>query len=140
MAASASSASHVFCFFFFNDTATTEIYTLSLHDALPILATSRKWLVTSLWAASLSPCSRQLLASMYSSWGSNIGNRRISSRYLVRPVSPDRTGKAAVWAMTSALSLFASPLLRQTVCRRFRKADGASCYLAPAAYTVRPGD
>src|SRR5256885_3533219 len=26
-----------FAFFFFNDTATTEIYTLSLHDALPIL-------------------------------------------------------------------------------------------------------
>src|SRR5437773_12273086 len=26
-----------FIFFFFNDTATTEIYTLSLHDALPIL-------------------------------------------------------------------------------------------------------
>src|SRR6267142_3539933 len=25
-----------FCFFFFNDPATTEIYTLSLHDALPI--------------------------------------------------------------------------------------------------------
>src|SRR5256885_13401469 len=29
-------------FFFFNDTATTEIYTLSLHDALPI-----SWLSTS---------------------------------------------------------------------------------------------
>src|SRR5258708_27849621 len=28
-------------FFFFNDTATTEIYTLSLHDALPILSFSR---------------------------------------------------------------------------------------------------
>src|SRR2546422_10944949 len=28
--------SHIFVFFFFNDTATTEIYTLSLHDALPI--------------------------------------------------------------------------------------------------------
>src|SRR2546429_7077086 len=28
-----------FFFFFFNDTATTEIYTLSLHDALPILFT-----------------------------------------------------------------------------------------------------
>src|SRR5260370_37626986 len=29
---------HVVClyFFFFNDTATTEIYTLSLHDALPV--------------------------------------------------------------------------------------------------------
>src|SRR5438093_13557991 len=29
--------SFFFLFFFFNDTATTEIYTLSLHDALPIL-------------------------------------------------------------------------------------------------------
>src|SRR2546422_3457140 len=28
-------------FFFFNDTATTEIYTLSLHDALPISAMAR---------------------------------------------------------------------------------------------------
>src|SRR2546430_8973577 len=28
-------------FFFFNDTATTEIYTLSLHDALPIYLTQR---------------------------------------------------------------------------------------------------
>src|SRR2546425_4316941 len=27
---------HLLFFFFFNDTATTEIYTLSLHDALPI--------------------------------------------------------------------------------------------------------
>src|SRR3990167_9204294 len=32
------------CFFFFNDTATTEIYTLSLHDALPILALVEKGL------------------------------------------------------------------------------------------------
>src|SRR3712207_9044739 len=31
------SAISVLLFFFFNDTATTEIYTLSLHDALPIL-------------------------------------------------------------------------------------------------------
>src|SRR2546430_12484359 len=29
-------------FFFFNDTATTEIYTLSLHDALPILSPPHK--------------------------------------------------------------------------------------------------
>src|SRR3712207_7777757 len=28
--------------FFFNDTATTEIYTLSLHDALPICRSSRR--------------------------------------------------------------------------------------------------
>src|SRR6266404_5019680 len=30
----------LFFFFFFNDTATTEIYTLSLHDALPIYGTA----------------------------------------------------------------------------------------------------
>src|SRR2546427_5156132 len=29
-----------YLFFFFNDTATTEIYTLSLHDALPIYSTA----------------------------------------------------------------------------------------------------
>src|SRR2546422_4730123 len=32
----------MFSFFFFNDTATTEIYTLSLHDALPI-SDDRVW-------------------------------------------------------------------------------------------------
>src|SRR2546430_13453925 len=32
----------LYFFFFFNDTATTEIYTLSLHDALPI-SMSRRW-------------------------------------------------------------------------------------------------
>src|SRR2546422_11724950 len=35
-------------FFFFNDTATTEIYTLSLHDALPISRPSM-WLAVRLW-------------------------------------------------------------------------------------------
>src|SRR5574337_1588432 len=30
----------LYVFFFFNDTATTEIYTLSLHDALPIWRTT----------------------------------------------------------------------------------------------------
>src|SRR5207302_10078389 len=32
---------HLLIFFFFNPTPTTEIYTLSLHDALPILITVR---------------------------------------------------------------------------------------------------
>src|SRR3712207_6857377 len=52
-------------FFFFNDTATTEIYTLSLHDALPICClprcpASRRWLSStgpSSSASSLSPAS-----------------------------------------------------------------------------------
>src|SRR5260370_28789359 len=35
-----------FSFFFFNDTATTEIYTLSLHDALPISQRTRTAILT----------------------------------------------------------------------------------------------
>src|SRR2546428_11932233 len=43
--------SHFF-FFFFNDTATTEIYTLSLHDALPICV-RRMRKRRSIWAITL---------------------------------------------------------------------------------------
>src|SRR2546429_6931884 len=35
---------YIYFFFFFNDTATTEIYTLSLHDALPISSQRGLWL------------------------------------------------------------------------------------------------
>src|SRR2546430_4446432 len=41
------------CFFFFNDTATTEIYTLSLHDALPIFVAGN--LLTDLGVAWIDP-------------------------------------------------------------------------------------
>ena len=39
------------CFFFFTDTATTEIYTLSLHDALPILCHAYDFVRTPIIAA-----------------------------------------------------------------------------------------
>src|SRR2546430_12742176 len=39
-------------FFFFNDTATTEIYTLSLHDALPIWSVCRSRTSPACWAKS----------------------------------------------------------------------------------------
>src|SRR3989449_5380997 len=53
-----------FLFFFFNDTATTEIYTLSLHDALPISmktargcgSSTKSWRAA---AASVPPCCRR---------------------------------------------------------------------------------
>src|SRR5258708_19493770 len=38
----------IFSFFFFNDTATTEIYTLSLHDALPISNTQKQYIYISI--------------------------------------------------------------------------------------------
>src|SRR5437763_16801969 len=47
-----------FFFFFFNDTATTEIYTLSLHDALPI--SPNEWASSTMKTA---PAARQIGAS-----------------------------------------------------------------------------
>src|SRR3989449_3605212 len=47
-------------FFFFNDTATTEIYTLSLHDALPI---SRALLGVA--GATLAPSTLSLIRNMF---------------------------------------------------------------------------
>src|SRR3712207_8236471 len=48
---------HYVCisFFFFNDTATTEIYTLSLHDALPISVTG-KWMAWPMSGGRLTDC------------------------------------------------------------------------------------
>src|SRR5436305_14866296 len=42
-----------FFFFFFNDTATTEIYTLSLHDALPISIRCQRSATCTAWGAAL---------------------------------------------------------------------------------------
>src|SRR5256885_17029396 len=47
----------IFYFFFFNDTATTEIYTLSLHDALPICVPRSR--VSSWLMVSSSACHRK---------------------------------------------------------------------------------
>src|SRR3712207_7167884 len=62
-------------YFFFNDTATTEIYTLSLHDALPILTTfdrvatrSRRFLL--LFLATSSSRWRMRIWSFSSVWRS----------------------------------------------------------------------
>src|SRR6266566_10141631 len=44
--------------FFFNDTATTEIYTLSLHDALPIAGSPARWLKSQRTGMSFLPSAR----------------------------------------------------------------------------------
>src|SRR5258706_16284513 len=56
-------------FFFFNDTATTEIYTLSLHDALPIsLEWVRAFRGDSQRHVSNSPCCFPSLAQWEAAW------------------------------------------------------------------------
>src|SRR3712207_8733946 len=61
-------------FFFFNDTATTEIYTLSLHDALPISSPATRWT-----ACSSSPTR-----------GGSTSSRRPRSRRRAAPPRGDR--------------------------------------------------
>src|SRR2546421_2965825 len=70
-------------FFFFNDTATTEIYTLSLHDALPI-STTLGWL----------------------GWGSgaNAKSRRFRGEPLTSPSAPNKRSLLGSAAFACLLS------------------------------------
>src|SRR5256885_7361974 len=65
--------SHIsFIFFFFNDTATTEIYTLSLHDALPICE-----------CQSCGSC-----GNLFAFWTHTQGARGTFTLHRVEPLSP----------------------------------------------------
>src|SRR3989442_4840981 len=59
----------IMSFFFFNDTATTEIYTLSLHDALPISTAARE-------AGRVVSRGRQLPPAMSARWRVTPGRHR----------------------------------------------------------------
>src|SRR2546422_5040858 len=58
-----------FFFFFFNDTATTEIYTLSLHDALPILRARARRARRKTWTCTRACCRRRRSAASASRRG-----------------------------------------------------------------------
>src|SRR3712207_8138781 len=74
----------VSCFFFFNDTATTEIYTLSLHDALPIWITSVAWMSTCCGMVSPRACAVFRLMTKSNSRRSEEHTSELQSRqYLV---------------------------------------------------------
>src|SRR2546430_17703673 len=73
-------------FFFFNDTATTEIYTLSLHDALPISRELRREKI-----AGVSPHQVGLLVAIKYAPGVTVGElaaeERVSTAALSKRVS-----------------------------------------------------
>src|SRR5256885_3568363 len=79
----------IFFFFFFNDTATTEIYTLSLHDALPIsLIHNRARFVLCDWGALSSgrrwPRQRvQRFSFAPKPWAGDRKSTRLNSSHLV---------------------------------------------------------
>src|SRR5258708_31638600 len=67
------------CFFFFNDTATTEIYTLSLHDALPI-------------CPSFAPSSKSSVG-FAASWAPFGASARISNRLFDKRTGPQEADR-----------------------------------------------
>src|SRR2546421_12925815 len=67
-----------FLFFFFNDTATTEIYTLSLHDALPISARAAE---TSQQYQRPAATSRSALDSSARPWSLDRKSTRLNSSH-----------------------------------------------------------
>src|SRR3712207_7711193 len=73
----------VLAVFFFNDTATTEIYTLSLHDALPIWSSSSSFTraAASLTISKVTPGvgSRSIRSSSACSWSDRKSTRLNSS-------------------------------------------------------------
>src|SRR5256885_17196815 len=64
-------------FFFFNDTATTEIYTLSLHDALPI------WVLSSMETTPSGDCRITVRTSASAPAATDRKSTRLNSSHLV---------------------------------------------------------
>src|SRR3989454_8376465 len=104
-------------FFFFNDTATTEIYTLSLHDALPIFAAERKALPG---------------VATHQALGRPLGARRaVTGRALVRVNRGTlRRGSAAGWQPGSVRHHVDVP--RRGVRGRGRLPEAVPCSIFPA--------
>src|SRR5437762_5330410 len=98
-----------FLFFFFNDTATTEIYTLSLHDALPIfhsLRLSRR----KLWN-NLPGFSAKTQGAVGPRWW-KCSPRERGRRFSVS------TGQAAMCSSIVISAVTLAPTSPSTVCRR----------------------
>src|SRR3989442_5458478 len=76
------------CFFFFNDTATTEIYTLSLHDALPI-SPSRP--ITNISSATSRSCRATGTTTFWTR------RRRTRSRWSRRHCAPSVRTSSGCW-------------------------------------------
>src|SRR5256885_17002954 len=90
----------ILIFFFFNDTATTEIYTLSLHDALPISHCSSCCATRALVRCSSKPSSGCLWMSRRTSTKAAAEPRKVSRRVFMCGISlglqADGAGNAAV--------------------------------------------
>src|SRR2546422_4722238 len=96
------------CLFFFNDTATTEIYTLSLHDALPISISH-----SGTFVGRLSAKSGWSFASSRNSWRSEEHTSELQSRlHLVCRLLLEKKKEARAYVVSAASGLADSYRLR----------------------------
>src|SRR2546430_3512966 len=93
MLASISAELSVLTFFFFNDTATTEIYTLSLHDALPISGSARARLPVHLDGAGGELPARQSEPGRHDQAPAGVRKGRRRRPDGARPARPDRRAR-----------------------------------------------
>ena len=117
-----------FCvfFFFFNDTATTEIYTLSLHDALPIWS---NWQLMK--AGMLHVCSLYAPCMSYNRCPKNAPHWRISTLntrrkvyrqdQYIRLILTSEIGRAHVWTPVTCQNLVCRLLLEKKKKKRKKK-------------------
>src|SRR2546430_10325896 len=80
-------------FFFFNDTATTEIYTLSLHDALPISSRSEQTRKPSSWRSSGRDCAIRCVRISSATCRSGSCSRAASTPRCLRRRSEEHTSE-----------------------------------------------
>src|SRR2546427_4021998 len=72
----------IYSFFFFNDTATTEIYTLSLHDALPIFQSGNSSFILDIAFISLLVGAVGIITTLYTTVNERIkGSNNSNSTY-----------------------------------------------------------
>src|SRR3712207_9488192 len=84
-------SSMMIVFFFFNDTATTEIYTLSLHDALPIFEVLARLASSSaVWKATSSRWSTMYCATSFCDRENSSNRAWMYSERLCGPASAGR--------------------------------------------------
>src|SRR3989449_6636268 len=106
----------LFSFFFFNDTATTEIYTLSLHDALPIFVVHHaRLLLAGEPRAALQSVVRAAVAAVLSDAGGlAVARRALGAERRGRdPAEPVRRARGQL----GAVALHALPDRRRAVAR-----------------------
>src|SRR2546430_17397445 len=98
-------------FFFFNDTATTEIYTLSLHDALPICARTTRVVVDGGLGFS-APGAYVASKTLTLSFSERTLMLTLSCESAAPAIKPESTSAAALSDAVTSL-LITSPLARQ---------------------------